>query len=148
MELVTINQVDDFLAISDSFLQLDQSCFVGKSWDSKSWQGYFEHQQATLIYSPDFTGFIFFVHVLDEAELFKVGVDPAFRKKGLGSELVTAMEVELAKYQVKSLFLEVRETNQNALFLYQKRGFEEVGKRKNYYKNPTCSALLMSKKYD
>ena len=46
---------------------------------------------------------------------------------------------------MKFLNLEVRESNCNAISLYSKLGFEKVGLRKNYYKNPNENAVLMTK---
>ena len=43
------------------------------------------------------------------------------------------------------LNLEVRESNCKAISLYDKLNFEKVGLRKNYYKNPTENAVLMTK---
>ena len=43
------------------------------------------------------------------------------------------------------LTLEVRDTNLAARALYHKFGFEEVGRRKNYYDKPTEDAILMTK---
>ena len=39
--------------------------------------------------------------------------------------------------------LEVRESNAPAIGLYQKLGFVEVGRRKNYYEKPREDAILM-----
>ena len=47
------------------------------------------------------------------------------------------------KVGISVIGLEVREGNENAIMLYKKFGFETVGNRKNYYKNPTENAVLM-----
>ena len=39
--------------------------------------------------------------------------------------------------------LEVRQSNEAALALYRKYGFEQSGRRKNYYDNPTEDALIL-----
>jgi ribosomal-protein-alanine N-acetyltransferase len=41
--------------------------------------------------------------------------------------------------------LEVRESNEAAIGLYKKYGYEQVAKRKNYYNNPDEAAVLMNK---
>lgn len=40
------------------------------------------------------------------------------------------------------MYLEVREHNPSARALYEKLGFVEVGKRKDYYKYPADDAVL------
>jgi ribosomal-protein-alanine N-acetyltransferase len=48
--------------------------------------------------------------------------------------------------KVSNLFLEVRRSNKNAILLYEKKGFNEVGIRPNYYKttNGNEDAILMA----
>ena len=40
--------------------------------------------------------------------------------------------------------LEVRESNNAAIRLYEKLGYKEVGRRKNFYSDPTENAILMT----
>lgn len=70
--------------------------------------------------------------IADEAELLTVGVAPAFRRRGLGFALVRAVAsvVPLAR----KLHLEVAADNPPALTLYRMMGFEQVGRRKDYYR--------------
>ncbi len=44
---------------------------------------------------------------------------------------------------IRKIFLEVRESNAAALVLYKNLGFEITGRRPNYYRDPTESALLL-----
>jgi ribosomal-protein-alanine N-acetyltransferase len=44
---------------------------------------------------------------------------------------------------VRSLYLEVRESNVSARALYDSRSFAQVGRRKGYYRSPIEDALLM-----
>ena len=43
---------------------------------------------------------------------------------------------------INSIFLEVRCDNEPAKKLYEKHGFSEVGRRRNYYTEPVCDALI------
>lgn len=63
------------------------------------------------------------------AYLFSMWVAAEARGKGLGDALVDAV-IEWARVQgLSSLFLDVREDNQNALSLYVRKGFRETGQR-------------------
>ncbi len=78
-----------------------------------------------------------------EAEIFDVAVDTAHRRQGIASLLMTSV-LDLAKSGgAKEIFLEVRESNVAALSLYKKCGFSVVGRRSNFYRNPSEAALLL-----
>ena len=77
-----------------------------------------------------------------EWELENIVVAEQFRRRGIGRRLLTEF-MEHARYQNgKAVFLEVRESNQNARALYGKLGFETAGVRKAYYSNPLEDAVL------
>lgn len=78
--------------------------------------------------------------VLDELQIFRVAVDPAFRRKGIGRSLLT----EAVKRSGAALaFLEVRASNAGAIALYRSCGYEEIGVRKNFYTAPREDAVMM-----
>ncbi|MBR4874833.1 MAG: ribosomal protein S18-alanine N-acetyltransferase [Clostridia bacterium] len=82
----------------------------------------------------------------DEGHITNVAVGKDFRRKGYASALVDSF-IELGKERNLSfLTLEVRESNESAISLYEKKGFTPVGRRKNYYEN-TEDAILMTKYY-
>lgn len=85
--------------------------------------------------------------VLDELEIFNVAVDESCRRRHIGDMLVSSM-VALASSLKKAvplerITLEVRAGNVGAIALYEKHGFTEVGRRKNYYEKPREDAVLM-----
>jgi ribosomal-protein-alanine N-acetyltransferase len=71
--------------------------------------------------------------VVGEAHLLNICVAPEWQRQGYGNLLLDHF-MELARERGASqMFLEVRLSNEAALTLYRKRGFNEVGMRKNYY---------------
>ena len=65
-----------------------------------------------------------------------------------GSEaLIAALIAGLKKRESHCLTLEVRDSNAPARALYEKLGFLEVGRRKNYYRNPGEDALILRKEW-
>ncbi len=85
-------------------------------------------------------GYAIFSHVLSEGELLRVAVSPEARRLGIGGRLITAF---LEDTSIEKLFLEVRSRNIGAIALYTSLGFNPIGKRRAYYKNPVDDALLM-----
>lgn len=85
--------------------------------------------------------------VLGWTDMMNVAVHPDHRRKGVGEKLVLALEEALKELESTCLTLEVRASNEPARALYEKLGFTEVGRRKNYYRNPKEDALIMRKEW-
>ncbi len=74
-----------------------------------------------------------------EAEILNLVVAPEWRRRGIARALVG----ELALAYPQALFLEVRESNSSARAFYQSFGFQEVGRRPDYYRDPPEAAVVM-----
>jgi ribosomal-protein-alanine N-acetyltransferase len=84
--------------------------------------------------------------VIDEAHIATLAIHPDFRRQGIAEQLlVTALE-KASKEGAQSALLEVRAGNEAAQALYQKYGFEVVGRRERYYKDNNEDAVLMTLK--
>jgi ribosomal-protein-alanine N-acetyltransferase len=79
----------------------------------------------------------------DEAELLKIGVAGAWRRRSVATALMSSLLDALSRSKVGSLRLEVRSQNQGALGFYRRLGFTPVGRRINYYSQPNDDALLL-----
>jgi len=81
--------------------------------------------------------------VMDQGELANVAVKPEHRQRGLGSYLLSRLLETGRERGIRTVFLEVRESNQAALKLYRRFGFSEVGLRRGYYDHPKEDARVM-----
>ena len=81
--------------------------------------------------------------VLDEGTLEKRAGAPAYRRQGV-AEAILGAYIRFGQANLTFLTLEVRESNAPAIGLYEKLGFQVVGRRKNYYREEPEDALLMS----
>ncbi len=81
----------------------------------------------------------------DDAELQRIAVDPSYRRRGLATALLDAVEALAARGGATRLLLEVREDNAAALALYASRGFADWGRRPAYYRDGAAAALLGKK---
>jgi len=84
----------------------------------------------------------------DESDVMNVAVHPDFRRKGIAEALVNALVAELKAIGSRCLTREVRASNAPAIALYEKMGFAEIGRRKNYYRNPREDALILRKEWE
>lgn len=80
--------------------------------------------------------------VVDDAELLFVCVHPEYRKLGIANKLLHDAIVALPQ-GINSVVLEVRSQNLPAINLYNKMGFETLGKRKKFYSFPEDDAIVM-----
>ena len=89
-------------------------------------------------------GYVITTSVSDEGEIERIGVAPACRRTGVGRSLLSYALDRLIQAGVKVVWLEVRRSNEPALRLYEREGFELVRVRKGYYR-PGEDALIMRK---
>ena len=90
-------------------------------------------------------GYVGSQSVLDGADMMNLAVAPDFRRQGIGESLVNALVAHLRQKGIIVLLLEVRVSNDPAIALYQGLGFEQIGRRPNYYHHPREDALIMRK---
>ena len=81
---------------------------------------------------------------LDGGDIMTIATAPEARNRGLGQKLVETILDIFREKDLGYLTLEVRPSNAPALRLYEKLGFQEVGRRKKYYREPTEDALLLT----
>lgn len=81
-------------------------------------------------------GFAICQTVLDEATLFNIAIAPEYQGRQLGYRLLDTLMKQLNQKGIATLWLEVRESNQAAIALYQRLNFHQVDIRKNYYPTP------------
>lgn len=95
------------------------------------------HEQNQVI------GFLTASWICDTADLTNIAVVPAFQQQGIAFLLLEFLIRKLKESGMKTVFLEVRQSNFPAIALYEKSGFVPVGIRKNFYQHPDEDAILM-----
>lgn len=81
-------------------------------------------------------GFILTRSVLDEMEILLIAIDPAARHRGHGGVLLDRAIAAAMQLGIRHVFLEQAVPNSAARALYASRGFQEVGRRPDYYHGP------------
>jgi len=92
----------------------------------------------------DVVGYVVARYAADMGEILNIAVHPDHLRRGLARRLVTESLERLSEKGVATVFLEVRESNAAARALYEEFGFEQVGRRNGYYRNPTEDALVLA----
>jgi [ribosomal protein S18]-alanine N-acetyltransferase len=92
--------------------------------------------------SATIQGFLVARATAGEWEIENVVVVADARRRGLASELLGTLLDHVRREKAEAIFLEVRESNLAAHALYEKFGFAETGRRKNYYRDPVEDAIV------
>lgn len=69
----------------------------------------------------------------DECHLLNLTVKPQSQSNGLGGKLLEHLMLQGSERGAETAFLEVRESNHPAVRLYERFGFNEIGRRRDYY---------------
>ena len=93
---------------------------------------------------PAALGYAAFRCLAGEAELLRVAIVPAARRGGLARRLIAAGLAEATRQGATLCHLEVAADNLAAIELYRQFGFDQVGRRPNYYRHGEA-ALLFTK---
>ena len=130
--------------------ELEKICF-SDPWSERSIASELDNQLAFWLVATEgdtVSGYIGSQTVMDETDMMNVAVHPDFRRRGIAETLVTGLVEELKNNGSHCLTLEVRASNAPAIALYEKLGFSEIGRRKNYYRNPREDALILRKEWE
>ena len=130
--------------------ELEKICF-SDPWSENSIASELDNQLAFWLVAEEgetVAGYIGSQTVMDETDMMNVAVHPDFRRQGIAEALVNGLVEQLKAMGSHCLALEVRASNAPAISLYEKLGFSEIGRRKNYYRNPREDALILRKEWE
>ena len=130
--------------------QLEKICF-SDPWSEKSIASELDNKLAFWLVATEgdtVAGYIGSQTVMDETDMMNVAVHPGFRRQGIAEALINTLVENLKTMDSRCLTLEVRASNAPAIALYEKLGFSEIGRRKNYYRNPREDALILRKEWE
>lgn len=129
--------------------KLERICF-SRPWSRKMLAEELENQCAAFLVAEDSVsgrvlGYAGLMVVADEGYITNVAVFPEYRRQGIAAQILQVFLHFAEANRLAFLTLEVRPSNAAAIALYQGFGFEEVGRRKNYYDLPKEDALILTK---
>jgi ribosomal-protein-alanine N-acetyltransferase len=150
MSLTTIHLQAANLEHLPQIVELDQVC-LGGLWSIEGYKRELESPNSSLLAlsvpnnpnSDRMIGSGCFWAILEEAHITLIAIHPDYQGHGLGQLLLYALLKDAVERQLERATLEVRVSNQVALSLYQKLGFEIAGRRKKYYQQTGEDALIL-----
>ena len=129
--------------------RLEKICF-SRPWSRKMLAEELENQCAAFLVAEDpesrtVLGYAGVLVMADEGYITNVAVFPEYRRRGIAAQIIKVFCDFAQGNHLAFLTLEVRPTNKAAIELYRSFGFEEVGRRKNYYDLPKEDALILTR---
>jgi len=112
--------------------RLHAECFA-EPWDEESFRALLAAPGCFALVDDERLGFIVIQVAADQSEVLSLGVRPAARRRGIAAVLLAKALQGAAERGAAEMFLEVDCMNFQAIGLYRRYGFEEAGRRKNYY---------------
>lgn len=132
----------------DELERLERICF-SRPWSKRMLGEELENQCAAFLVAEDESGKVLgyagLLVMMDEGYITNVAVFPEYRRLGVAAKIIEVYMNFAKANQLAFLTLEVRPSNAAAIALYQRFGFEEVGRRKNYYDLPKEDALILTR---
>ena len=130
-----------------SVAQLERLCFSAP-WSERSIASELSNPLSLWLVAVEdeiVVGYVGSQTVMGESDMMNISVDPRYRRRGVAEALVTKLIELLREQSVVCLTLEVRPSNAPAICLYEKLGFQQIGRRPNYYRAPKEDALILRK---
>ncbi len=93
-------------------------------------------------HSGEVVGYAGLWWIVDEGHITNVAVKPGFRHRHIGDGIIKVLLEHTVAEGIKHHTLEVKNSNEAAIRLYKKHGFEVEGVRRKYYQNKH-DALIM-----
>ena len=95
--------------------------------------------------SEQVVGYVGAYLAVDELSITNVAVFSSHRRCGVADGLMKALDLFATERNLYGITLEVRVSNDAAIALYEKNGYEKSGIRKGFYSKPKEDALIMWK---
>ena len=125
---------------------LELLCFPHEPWSEQSLLALcLEHAVGFVATEQDGTvsAYLGMQYAAGEGSITNVATHPDYRRGGRAAALLEALTTYARTCDVDSIFLEVRPSNAPAIALYERHGFEVVGRRRRFYRAPEEDALIM-----
>lgn len=131
----------------DEILQIEELCYGAHHWSKESFQTELSNKISTYRCALDnenkCVGYMGIWKIMDEAHITNLSVHPNFQNKKIAHRLLLATIDECYREKIKYITLEVRVSNEKAIYLYEKFGFKSLGVRKKYYQDNNEDAFIM-----
>lgn len=129
----------------DRVHELETLCF-DDPWSLEAFKAELTNQLATyhlMMDGESVVGYCGIWKVVDEGHITNLCIEPSRQGEGLGKTMMELVVDWAKSVNICRLTLEVRVSNEKAIYLYEKLGFKSAGIRKAYYEDNGEDANIM-----
>ena len=137
-----IEKIEEELLYIDKLSELFPKILTSKSVKEDIKNNQFTNYLTYLV-NGEPVAFINYYIMYERAEIININVLEEYQNQKIASKLLEYMVNECISHNVKSITLEVKETNIKAIHLYEKFDFSKVAVRRKYYQG--IDGILMEK---
>ena len=126
-------------------LEVERECF-SVPWSERIFLDMLDldyYHFVTAFCGDQVAGYCGYIRSFETADIANIAVRGAYRRCGIGEQMLSQLMEHGFRNGVERFSLEVRASNTPAIGLYRKLGFRQEGLRKGYYENPREDALIM-----
>lgn len=92
-------------------------------------------------------GYACYYSAAGETHLTNIAVAPERRRQGIANKIMESLYQKAKSANSEAVFLEVRSSNESAMKFYERHGFKELYRRKNYYHDPREDAVVYVREF-
>ena len=131
----------------DGIVEIEKDAYGPHHWAKSSFYDELSNNLAKYYVAKtldgELVGYAGTWHIIDEGHITTIAVKKEYMRNHIGEALIHSILEDCYNSGVKYLTLEVRTSNDPAIKLYEKYGFQSLGTRKGYYQDNNEDALIM-----
>lgn len=128
-------------------LDIELKCFPDSPWNEKQFLYELNENPFSNLYvyvlDDNIVGYIDWWITYEISQVANIAVSEGYRNMGIAQGLLNLCIKDSIEKGCENISLEVRQSNVNAIQLYNKNGFIKAGVRKNYYPNGEDGDLMI-----
>ena len=131
----------------ESVIEIESEAYGKHHWSKSAFYDEMQNNLAKYYVAKtsngELVGYAGTWHIIDEGHITTIAIKKAYRRNHIGEAIIIKILEDCYSAGIKYLTLEVRVSNEPAIGLYSKYGFNSLGTRKGYYQDNNEDALIM-----
>lgn len=144
MKLEILKMAESHLA---EVFSISKQQFKEESWTFSQFEEELKQnnrEDFVLTLGGNVVSFLISIKTDEESNLLYLATQEKYKKQGFATILLGELIEKSKNDKLSYIFLEVKSTNEKAILFYKKNGFNEISKRKNYYKDGSDAVIMFN----